>query len=94
MDLPEIHMKHLFQEEIEFIIENKFSFTVDCCVRDYPFFKLYREPPVSSILITKHEVDPQSLIHDKFAIALVNINSVTVGQIPKFMSKLKYFFYK
>ena len=44
--------------------------------------------------MAKYEDDPQSLIHDKFAIALVNDDSVTVGHIPKFMSKLTYFFLK
>ena len=33
-------------------------------------------------------------MHDKFAIALVNNDSVTLGHIPKFMSKLTYFFLK
>ena len=41
-----------------------------------------------------HHLHPQSLIQDKFAIALVNNDSVTVGHIPKFMSKLTYFFLK
>ena len=47
-----------------------------------------------SVLIAKHEDDPQSLIHDKLAIALVNNDSVTAGHIAKFMSKLTYFFFK
>ena len=34
------------------------------------------------------------MIHDKLAIALVNNDSVTVGHIPKFMSKLTYLFLK
>ena len=34
------------------------------------------------------------MIHDKFAIALVNNDSVTAGHIPKFMTKLIYFFLK
>ena len=32
------------------------------------------------------------MIHDKFAIVLVNNDSVTVGRVSKFMSKLAYFF--
>ena len=47
-----------------------------------------------SILIAKHEVYSQLLIHDKFAIGLVNIDLVTVGHIPKFVFKLTYFFLK
>ena len=55
---------------------------------------MFWESPVRSVLIAKHEDDPQSLIHDKFAIALVNNDSITVGHIPKFMCKLTYFFLK
>ena len=43
------------------------------------------------MLVAQHEDNPQSLIHDKFAVALVNSHSVTVG-LPKFMSKLAHFF--
>ena len=47
-----------------------------------------------SLLIAKHGVDPQWLIHEKFATALVNSDLVTVGHIPKFITKLTYFFPK
>ena len=94
MDLPEFHMKYLLQEGIEVIIEKEFSFTVEYCVRGYHIFQSFWEAPVGSVLIAKHQDDPQSLIHDKFAVALVNNDSLTVGHIPKFMSKLTYFFLK
>ena len=76
------------------VIEKEFSFNVECYVRGYHIFQSFWESPVSSILIAKHEDDPQSLIHRKFAIALVNTDSVTAGHIPKFISKLIYFFLK
>ena len=47
-----------------------------------------------SILIAKHEVYSQLLIHDKFAIGLVNSDLVTVCHIPRFLFKLTYFFLK
>ena len=47
-----------------------------------------------SILSAKHEDDPHSLVHGKYAIALVNSESDAVGHIPKFMSKLAQFFVK
>ena len=81
-------MKHLLQEEIKVIIEKEFSFTVECCFRGCYIFQSFWEAPAGSVLIAKHEDNPQSLIHDKFAIALVNNDSVTIGHIPKFMSKL------
>ena len=88
MDLPEFYVKHLLQEEIEVIIEKEFSVTVECCIRGYHIFQSFWEAPVGSVLIAKHEDNPQSLIHEKFTIALVNNDSVTVGHIPNFMSKL------
>ena len=42
--------------------------------------------------MAKHEDDLQSLIHDMYAIALINSESVTVGPLPIFMSKLAHFF--
>ena len=47
----------------------KAFFTTDCCVCGYHIFKSFWEAPLGLILITKHEVDPQSLIQDKFTIA-------------------------
>ena len=88
MDLPEFHIKSLLQKEIEVTLKKEFSFTVDCCICGYHIFTSFWEAPVGSVLITKHEVDLQSLIHDKFAIALVDIDLVTVSHIPKFMPKL------
>ena len=34
------------------------------------------------------------MVHDKYAIALINSESVTVDHLPKFMSKLAHFFVK
>ena len=66
MDLLVFHMKHLLQEEIVVILEKEFS-TVDCCVRAYHIFKLF--------LTANNKVDPESLIHNKFAIALLLVVS-------------------
>ena len=85
MDLPEFHMKHLLQEEIEVIIEKEFCFTIECCVRA-SYIRAYH----GSVLIAKHEDDPRSLIHKKLTIALVDNDSVTVGHIPNFMFTAAY----
>ena len=69
-------------------------FGVNCCVRGYHIFKSFWDAPIGSILSAKHEDDPQSLVHDKYAIALINSEPVTVGHLPKFMSKLAHFFVK
>ena len=94
MNFPEFHIKHLLQEEIEVIMRKNYLLPLNAGVRGYHIFQSFWEAPVGSLLIAKHEDDPQSLIYDNFAIALVNNNSVTVGYMPKFMSKLTYFFLK
>ena len=88
MDLPEFYLKQLWQEDLEVIIEKSFSFTVQCCIRGYHIFQSFWEAPIGSVLIAKHEDNPQSLIHEKFTIALLNNDSVTVDHISKFMFKL------
>ena len=69
-------------------------FSVDYCVHGYHIFKPFWDAPIGSILSAKHGDDPQSLVPDKYAIALTNSDSVTVGDLQKFMSKLAHFFVK
>ena len=76
------------------MLGKEFFFTADCGFCSYHIFKSFREARVGSVVIPKHEVDPQSLMHDKFAITLVNSDLVTIGYIPKFMSNLTYIFLK
>ena len=44
--------------------------------------------------MAKDEFDSQSLIHDRFAIALVDSDLAFLGHITKFMSKPTLFFLK
>ena len=67
---------------------------MNCCVRGYHIFKSFGDAPIGSVLSAKHENDPQSLVHDKYAIALIKSESVTVGHLPKVMSELSHFFVK
>ena len=69
-------------------------FGVNCCVRGYHIFKSFWDAPIGSVLSAKHENDPQSLVHDKYAIALIKSESVTVGHLPKFTSEPSHFFVK
>ena len=94
MELTQWQEKHLLEEEIKIFLEKEFVFAVNCCVHGYHIFKSFWDAPIGSILSAKHEDDPQSLVHDKYATALINSESVTVGHLPKFMSKLAYFFVK
>ena len=94
MALTQWQEKYLLEEEIEIFLEKEFVFAVNCCVRGYHIFKSFWDAPIGSILSAKHEDDPQSLVHDKYATALINSESVTVGHLPKFMSKLAHIFVK
>ena len=69
-------------------------FGVNSCVRGYHIFKSFWDAPIGSVLSAKHENDPQSLVHDKYAIALIKSESVTVGHLPKFTSEPSHFFGK
>ena len=86
--------KYLLEEEIEIFLQKEFVFAVNCCFCGYHIFKSFWHAPIGSILSAKHEDDPQSLVHGKYAFALINSESVIVGQLPKFMSKLAHFFVK
>ena len=67
---------------------------MNCCVREYHIFKSFWDAPIGALLSAKHQHDPQSLVHDKYAVALINSESVTMGHLPKFISKLAHIFVK
>ena len=94
MALTQWQEKYLLGEEKEIFQEKEFVFAVNCCVHGYHIFKPFWDAPVGSILSAKHEDDRQSLVHDKYAVALINSESVTVGHLPKFTWKLAHFFDK
>ena len=71
MALTQWQEKYLLEEEIEIFLQKEFVFAVNCCVRGYHIFKSFWDAPIGSILSAKHEDDPQSLVHDKYAIALI-----------------------
>ena len=94
MALTQWQEEYLLEEEIEIFQEKEFVFVVSCCVRGYHLFKPFWDALIASILSAKHDDDPQSLVHHKYHIALINNESVTVGHLPKFMSKLAHIFVK
>ena len=79
MALTQWQEKYLLEEEIEIFLEKEFVFAVNCCTHGYHIFKSFRDAPIGSILSAKLEDDLQSLVHDKYALALINSDSVTVG---------------
>ena len=72
MTLTHRQEKYLLEEEIEVFLEKEFAFVVNCCVGGYYDFKSFWNAPIGSILSAKHEEDPQSLVCNKYAIALIN----------------------
>ena len=94
MALTQWQEKYLLEEKIEIFLEKEFVFAVNCCVCGYHIFKSFWDSPIGSVLSAKHEDHPQSLVHVKYAIALINSESVTMGHLPKFMSKLAHCFVK
>ena len=67
---------------------------MNCCIRGYHIFKSFWDTQIGSTVSAKHKHEPQSLVHDKYAIALIDSESVTVGHLPKFLSKMAHFFVK
>ena len=43
---------------------------MNCCLRGY-IFKSFWHALIGSVLSAEHEDDPQSLVHDRYAIALI-----------------------
>ena len=48
---------------------------------------------IGSILTSEPEERPGALVEDRYAIAIIS-NNQTVGHVPKFLSKLAFFFLK
>ena len=78
--------------EIPIILEREFS--AACCIRGYHIYNWAQwTAEIGSILTSKPEKRTGALIDDRYAIAIIS-NNQTVGHIPKFLSKLTFFFLK
>ena len=66
---------------------------VECCVRGHHVYESNRDAITGSKLKPCHEKRPSALVEDKYAMAL-KFNDTTVGHVPKFLSKITYFFLK
>ena len=69
------------------------EFTVECCVRGHHVYQKEWEAEIGSKLTAQYETRPGALVQDKYAIALKQ-KDVIVGHIPKFLSKITYFYLK
>ena len=78
--------------EIPIILEREFS--VACCIRGYHIYNWAQwTAEVGTILTSKPGKRPGALVEDRYAIAIIS-NNQTVGHVPKFLSKLTFFFLK
>ena len=69
------------------------EFTVECCVRGHHVYQKEWEAEIGSKLTAQYETRPGALVQDKYAIVLEQ-KDVIVGHIPKFLSKITYFYLK
>ena len=69
------------------------EFTVQCCIRGYHTYQDQWNAEVGAKLNTAPATRPAALVEDKYAIA-VKHDEQTVGHVPKFLSKLTFFFFK
>ena len=78
--------------EIPIILEREFS--AACCIRGYDIYNWAQwTAEIGSILTSEPEKRPGALVEDRYAIAIIS-NNQTVGHVPKFLSKLTFFFLK
>ena len=78
--------------EIPIILEREFSAAF--CIRGYHIYNWAQwTAEIGSILTSEPEKSPGALVEHRYAIAIIS-NNQTVGHVPKFLSKLTFFFLK
>ena len=66
---------------------------VEYCVRGHHVYESNWDAKTGSKLKPCHEKRPSALVEDKYAMVL-KFNDTTAGHVPKFLSKITYFFLK
>ena len=80
-----VTLEYILQDittEIPVVLKRYYE-EAECCIRGFHFYKESWQPKEGDILL-----------HEKYAIALKNKNGLTVGHVPKLMTKHCYFFLK
>ena len=78
--------------EISIILGRQFS--AACCIRGCHIYNWTQwTAEIGSILTSEPEKRPGALVEDRCASAIIS-NNQTVGHVPKFLSKLTFFFLK
>ena len=86
-------IKALLVEDLEIPVFVEKEFNVRCCIRGYHIYQIQWNTGIGARLTTAPETRPGALAEDKYAIAVTN-NGKTVGHVPKFLTKLTFFFLK
>ena len=81
----------LKSDVIPIVIEKELE--VECCVRRHHAYESNWDAKTGSKLKPCHEKRPSAFVEDKHAMAL-KFNDTTAGDVPKFLSKITYFFLK
>ena len=82
---------NLKSDVIPIVIENELE--VECCVRGHHVYESNWDAKTGGKLKPCHEKRPSALVEEKYAITL-KFSDTTVGHVPKFLSKITYFFLK
>ena len=86
-------LNSLLVKDLEIPIFVEKEVTVQCCIRGYHTYQAQWNAEVGAKLNTAPDIRPAALVEDKYAIA-VKHDEQTVGHVPKFLSKLTFFFLK
>ena len=86
-------IKALLVKDLEILafVENEFN--VRCCIRGYHIYQTQWNAEIGARLTTALETRPGPLVEDKYVFAVID-NEKTVGHVPKFLTKLTFFFLK
>ena len=92
--MAEILTQALLTKDLEISIILERDISAACCIRGYHIYNWTQwTTEIGSILTSEPEKRPGALVEDKYAIAIIS-NNQTVGHVPKFLSKLTFFFLK
>ena len=88
-----VSFSSISDKNLEILIFVEKKFTVQCCIRGYHTYQAQWNAEVEAKLNTAPETKPTALVEDKYTI-VVKHDEQTVGHVPKFLSKLTFFFLK
>ena len=86
-------IRALLVKDLESPIFAEKEFNVRWCIRGYHIYQTQWNAEIGARLTTALETRPGALLDDKYAIAVIN-NEKTVRHVPKFLTKLTFFFLK